>query len=267
MKALLTVIAFFISQFAYSAVFVSATTKTGLRVSGEVIELYEDRWFYEESTEATKKYLLLFKSVDGKAKFEMLEYAKISKVRLLGFSASKYRKYLRDHNIVFRSEVVKNQAVLTGNHGHHKFERMFGNFAWDLGILDEQGKQHTGDGSFLTDYYIFNEEVLAPIEGTVVGKVSNQPDNPASPNLTGDLSGKVNNYLTIKIQYPFYLSLVHFKKDTIKVNIGDEVKIGQSLGLVGNSGVSYIPHLHYTLYIYEEKLGRFISVPALFDKK
>ena len=68
----------------------------------------------------------------------------------------------------------------------------------------------------------------------------------------------------IKIQYPFYLSVVHFKKDSIKVNIGDKVSPGQELGLVGNSGVSYIPHLHYTLYIYEESLQRFISVPALF---
>ncbi|PJB54700.1 MAG: hypothetical protein CO099_00070, partial [Bdellovibrio sp. CG_4_9_14_3_um_filter_39_7] len=66
----------------------------------------------------------------------------------------------------------------------------------------------------------------------------------------------------LKIDGPFYLSIVHFKQNSITVNIGDEVKIGQVLGQVGNSGVSYVPHLHYTLYAYIPELERFISVPA-----
>jgi len=265
MKVILSIFLFLASQFAHGAVYISAQTQDGLFHRGEVIESYEDRWFYEAASEQTKRYLLLFKEEAGKAKFKMLSYDQIKRIRLLGFFPSKYKSFLRKNKIILKKEVVKNQAILTGNHGHHKFERMFGNFAWDLGILDEHGKQHRGDGSLLTDYYIFNEEIKSPIGGEVVGKISNMPDNPASPSLTGDLSQKINNYLTIKIQYPFYLSLVHFKKDSIRVNIGDKVKADQVLGLVGNSGVSYIPHLHYTLYIYEEGLKRFISVPALLE--
>jgi len=178
---------------------------------------------------------------------------------------STYRQFLIDHDLGFKSEIIPGADVLTGNEGHHKLERMFGNFAWDLGILDSHGKLHSGSGLRLDDYYVFNKKVYSPVKGTVVGLVSNQIDNRPSPLFEGDLKNKVNNYLTIKIKYPFYLSVVHFKKDSIKVNIGDSIDVGQVLGVVGNSGVSYIPHLHYTLYIYEENLKRFISVPAHFD--
>ena len=77
--------------------------------------------------------------------------------------------------------------------------------------------------------------------------------------------GLKNNYLTIKVHESIYLSLVHFKQDSIQVEVGDTVSEGQYLGRVGNSGVSYLPHLHFTLYTYIEELERFISIPGFFE--
>lgn len=239
--------------------------KDKTQVSGEYIERYEDRWFYEEDDSKVKKYYLLFEVVAGKAKFHMVLKKDVKITSLSISKESKYRQFLIDNDLGFKNEIVPGADILTGNSGHHKFEKMFGNFAWDLGVLDSLGKQFRDSGFLLDDYYVFDKRVYSPVGGTVVGKVSNQVDNIPSPFLYGDLSEKVNNYLTIKMQYPFYLSVVHFKKDSINVNIGDTIEAGQDLGRVGNSGVSYIPHLHYTLYIYEEGLKRFISVPAYFD--
>lgn len=37
----------------------------------------------------------------------------------------------------------------------------------------------------------------------------------------------------------------HFKKDTIEVAVGDEVRCGDPLGMLGSSGYSALPHLHF----------------------
>lgn len=43
----------------------------------------------------------------------------------------------------------------------------------------------------------------------------------------------------------------HFKKDSIQVQVGDKVKCGEVLGLVGSSGVSFAPHLHFEVHLEE----------------
>ena len=231
-------------------------------VNGELIESYEDRWFWEKNSEFIEKYKLLFSLEWGEPKWQMINEKNIIKSTVQLKKRSLYRRYLQRRGIVFQNTLVENAYVLTGNEGHHKFERMFGNFAWDIGVVDSNSKTHSEERLELSDYYIFNRDVKAPLKGIVVGLVSNQEDNKPSPLFLGDLSQKENNYLTLKIDGPFYLSIVHFKQNSITVNIGDEVKIGQVLGQVGNSGVSYVPHLHYTLYAYIPELERFISVPA-----
>ena len=123
-------------------------------------------------------------------------------------------------------------------------------------MFDNEGEKNE-------DYFIFNEPVYSPFNGKVIGLVKNQPDNDVDLTLSSDLSEKENNYLTIKIHDYVYLSLVHFKYDSINVELGDTIKKGDYLGKVGNSGVSYLPHLHYTLYTYITSLDRFISIPAL----
>ncbi|MFT6069984.1 MAG: hypothetical protein ACJAT2_002503 [Bacteriovoracaceae bacterium] len=267
MKRILLCFLFLISVGAQAkgSFFLTVLKKDRTLVSGEFIERYEDRWFYEEDSEKTKKYYLLFEQVKGEAKFHIIQRKDVLRMWSAWTPFSRYEWFLKRNNLGFQNEIIPGADVLTGNTGHHKFEKMFGNFAWDLGVLDESGKQYQNEGSLLEDYYVFDKSVYSPVSGTVVGVVSDQMDNAPDRSMTGDLSKKINNFLTIKMKYPFYLSVVHFKKDSITVDIGDEIKAGQELGLVGNSGVSYIPHLHYTLYIYAESLKRFISVPAFFN--
>ena len=42
-----------------------------------------------------------------------------------------------------------------------------------------------------------------------------------------------------------YIILAHFKEESIVVEVGEKVVEGQFLGLVGNSGTTSEPHIHF----------------------
>lgn len=48
--------------------------------------------------------------------------------------------------------MVPDAHILTGKEGHYKHEKMYGNFAWDLRVIDPFGKQYRDDGS-LNEHY------------------------------------------------------------------------------------------------------------------
>ncbi len=267
MKLILLLAYSFLLKPLYAADFLEVKTLSGQSFSGEFIEVYEDRWFYQPPLPTTEKYILLFSLKDDQPHFDFINTLDIKEENIIKEAPSLYKKYLKDHDLFFQNHLVSDSDVLTGNEGHHKYERMSGNFAWDIGILDKKGKQFKNSGLHLEDYYIFGKEVYAPLKGVVIGQVNNQPDNPPDLTFSGDLSSKVNNYLTIQVAPQFYLSLVHFVEGSIEVEVGDHIEVGQRLGEVGNSGVSYLPHLHYTLYTYIKEQERFISIPGFFEEE
>jgi len=55
------------------------------------------------------------------------------------------------------------------------------------------------------------------------------------------------NYVIIDIGNDLYALSGHLIPNSLKVNIGDKVKKGQVIGLLGNSGNSDLPHLHFQL--------------------
>lgn len=260
--ALIILFFIFTSASSFAAQYLELTLNDGSKVSGELVETYEDRWFYQAPGPHVAKFMLLFEVIDDEPIFHFHSLSEIEHQKTVKESASQYKAYLKKEDLFFKNFVVPGAHILTGNEGHHKFEKMYGNFAWDLGVIDPFGKQFQHDGSENEHYYIFNADIMTPLDGVVVGKVDGQPDNPPDLTFTSSLAGKINNYLTIQVAPKFYLSLVHFKKNTINVEVGDRVTADQVLGQVGNSGVSYLPHLHFTLYTYIAKEDRFISVPG-----
>jgi murein DD-endopeptidase MepM/ murein hydrolase activator NlpD len=44
-----------------------------------------------------------------------------------------------------------------------------------------------------------------------------------------------------------YSMLLHLKPGSIPVRVGEQVKAGELLGLVGFSGSAFYPHLHYSV--------------------
>lgn len=94
----------------------------------------------------------------------------------------------------------------------------------------------------LEDYGIWDKEVFSPAEGTVVAAYDREEDIP--PNTENFLSTE-GNYVYIRLEETgTYLLLNHLKQDSVAVEAGDEVRIGDYLGRVGNSGSTSEPHLH-----------------------
>lgn len=55
----------------------------------------------------------------------------------------------------------------------------------------------------------------------------------------------------------------HLKNDSIRVQVGDQVQVGQILGQVGLSGMTEFPHVHLTLRYHGQALDPFTKSPAI----
>ncbi len=95
--------------------------------------------------------------------------------------------------------------------------------------------------SKLEHFHGWNAPVLAPVPGRIVAVVDGLPDNPLGQK---DPRNPAGNHVVIATAQGTYVFLGHLRKGTVAVKKGDEVKPGQPLGRVGNSGNSDFPHLH-----------------------
>ena len=116
-------------------------------------------------------------------------------------------------------------------------------FALDV-LMVKDGSTHKGDGKSLADYWCYGQRVLAPGAGTVVWTRDSLPDN--APGQT-DRANAIGNGVVIDHGNGEYSLLAHMQPRSLRVKKGDRVKPGQPLGLVGNSGNTSEPHIHYHL--------------------
>lgn len=89
-------------------------------------------------------------------------------------------------------------------------------------------------------YVSFGTPLLAPCAGRVATVVDGVPDNLVPQMNREQMAG---NFIAIDCG-EYYLVMAHFRQDTIRVQEGDTVAIGDVLGELGNSGNSSEPHLH-----------------------
>lgn len=90
------------------------------------------------------------------------------------------------------------------------------------------------------DYLIYGQEVIAPCGGEVMRAVNNIEDNQVPVMNRDAMSG---NHVLIRCE-DVEVILAHMITGSVVVEEGQQVSIGQLLGLAGNSGNSGEPHLH-----------------------
>ena len=103
------------------------------------------------------------------------------------------------------------------------------------------GSIHRPGSTELTSYYIYDQPVLAPADGTVTYLVDGQPDLPIG---SVDSQHPTGNQLVIDIGGGRYLLMGHLRQHSITVNVGEPVTEGQPIARVGKSGHSSHPHIH-----------------------
>lgn len=114
----------------------------------------------------------------------------------------------------------------------------------------------------LNDCYCYGKPIYAPISGTVVEALDGYPERDQVQPLHDisvafknawffdpkkqSLQEVAGNFVIIQGNEACAV-LAHMKKDSIKVQKGDEIKSGDLVGNVGHSGNSTAPHLHFHL--------------------
>lgn len=120
-------------------------------------------------------------------------------------------------------------------------------YAIDFARLNEQGDNvFTGDPTRNESYAIYGAEVVAVAPGTITAMRDDLPDNtpPTEPPFTG-WENVAGNRVVQDLGDGRYALYAHMQPGSVRVRVGQRVERGQVLGLVGNSGISSGPHLHF----------------------
>jgi murein DD-endopeptidase MepM/ murein hydrolase activator NlpD len=131
-------------------------------------------------------------------------------------------------------------------------------YCFDFVKIDEKGgRLASGTGANNTDFLSYNETVYAACDGVVENVSDGVEDNVVGKaNLLATNQIRIRHSCSSGIFYTIYL---HLKKGSLMVGPGDEVKKGQPIAKVGNSGLSYAPHLHFGCYDTNR-----VSIPVVF---
>lgn len=93
-----------------------------------------------------------------------------------------------------------------------------------------------------------NHEIFSPYDGTVTYVKSSIKSNDTSSKSYG-------NYIKINHGNGIVTLFAHLKYGSIIVKVGDKVKCGQKLALMGNTGYSFGVHCHYEVIQNGNKLN------------
>jgi hypothetical protein len=119
-------------------------------------------------------------------------------------------------------------------------------FAVDWEQLDGAGRIYAGAQSEPKNYTIYDKEVLAVKDATVVSVLDGLPDQPPGKMPEGiSVEDADGNSIVLDLGGGRYALYAHLRAGSIKVKPGDQVKLGQVMARVGNSGNTIAPHLHF----------------------
>lgn len=134
------------------------------------------------------------------------------------------------------------RAVLPVNGARHLAQR----FAIDWLQLDFRNRLASGDPARNESYPQFGAEAIAVADATVAHVQDGMPEG-----RPGSLPGAVTattadgNSVVLDLGGGHWALYAHLQPGSIRVHEGDHVRRAQVLGLVGNTGNSDAPHLHF----------------------
>jgi len=157
---------------------------------------------------------------------------------------------------------VKGAWMVHGNYDniHEHRKAHFEEFAMDLIQLTNDFRFVPHPDSANEEYACYGKEIYAIADGEVIDCFDQLPENPKGFNSRlpqeqwnaliqqhGWVAGMAGNYVVMKHSGEEYSFYAHLIPQRLTVKKGDFVKQGQVIGLLGNSGNSDGPHLHFHL--------------------
>ncbi|MEO7602346.1 MAG: M23 family metallopeptidase [Sphingomicrobium sp.] len=143
-------------------------------------------------------------------------------------------------------------------------------FAIDWVRIDAQKRASEGDYKKLASWPYYGDSIHSVADGTVVNAYDEAPEQVPGPKPTGITMDNIGgNMMVVDIGDGAFAFYAHLQRGSLKAKLGDKVKAGQVLGLLGNTGNSTAPHLHFHLmdgvsplnanglpYVFREFTGR-----------
>jgi murein DD-endopeptidase len=131
-------------------------------------------------------------------------------------------------------------------------------FAIDWVQLRDDGKTFHDDEKDNKNYLAYGNNALAVADGIVTEVKDGIPENVPGINsravpITLETVG--GNHVILDIGGGHFAFYAHLQPGSLRVKLGDKVRRGQVLGLVGNSGNSTEPHLHFHIENGSSPLG------------
>lgn len=156
--------------------------------------------------------------------------------------------------------------VAAGFHTPHRWAAIE-EFAFDIVALTGDNSTHRGKGTKLSDYDAFGRPVRAVADGKVVAVSDGIPDNVAMLKRPGEaddayfnrlqegqmtllvkgMASVLGNHIVIDHGNGEFSIYAHLKQGSVRVKAGAALRSGETLGLLGSSGNSTEPHLHFQI--------------------
>lgn len=119
-------------------------------------------------------------------------------------------------------------------------------YAVDWEQLDDAGRIYVGPREQVTSYAIYGREALAVADARVVAARDDLREQvPGRLPEAISLAEADGNAVVLDLGGERFALYAHLQPGSLRVRVGDRVRRGQTLGLVGNSGNSVAPHLHF----------------------
>lgn len=153
-------------------------------------------------------------------------------------------------------------AALAINGSTHVAQR----YAIDFVQLNSSGTLFSGPIDQLSSYAYFGAPIRSATAGRVVRVRDGGPEQVPGALPPGQTVNTADgNYAVVRADAGHFAFYAHMQPGSIRVEVGDRVRAGQLLGLLGNTGNTDAPHLHFHIMDGPSPLQS-NGVPFVYDR-